>query len=85
MQHLVRDIIDEDSKRKTRSLISYLDGQIYRSKGSLRISDSSIYYRTQLLQLHYYSREQAVQDQKIKDRATNRVTGSLDGNIEAIT
>ena len=44
-----------------------LDTDIYRNKGSLRITDNNIWYKTNLLQISFYSKEDCERRQKVKD------------------
>jgi len=85
LSHLVVKIKNEEAQRGELSLINSLDACIYRNKGSLRISDNSVFYRTELYQLSFYSPKDAQRLQKIKDLKQAKLTDSAEKSVEKVT
>jgi hypothetical protein len=68
------------------TLIQKIDMCIYRNKGSLRISDNEVYYKTDLLQISFQSKADADRRQKAKDLVKNKIVDtSTNQSIEKAT
>ena len=79
---MVEKLKNDDRVKDRMTLINFIDQAIYRSKGSLRISDSNVYYRTELLQLSFYSKEHAERVQKIQDRQAAKLTMEASKSVQ---
>ena len=82
LSSIVLDLAKEDRKQKKKSLISKLDACIYRTAGSLRVTNNQIFYTTGLRQLQFKHNETMKRYTMIRESVKKNATAEINKSVE---